>query len=229
MPSPSTFASSHLRERVQPEPSTTSSIRLRSYPVSLQFIRRDQSAIFGLHPEPVAASQSIPASCTTACRVSIRRSRQIKQYPPQSYPSHPIVDALIANLLPRDWDARGAVSSSAFPIGLPTSLTKGNRNRAGHVSCRHQLRKGPIMPNIRSLTTATKASHKSGTKDDVTLRLPETGFLRQPQVLCFVPFSKSTLWRRIQAKTFPHPIKLSARMTVWRAEDIHRWIVDQGT
>lgn len=58
--------------------------------------------------------------------------------------------------------------------------------------------------------------------------LPETGFLRQPQVLTFVPISKSTLWRRIQARTFPEPVKLSARITVWRAEDIRRWIAQQA-
>lgn len=61
-----------------------------------------------------------------------------------------------------------------------------------------------------------------------TLQLPETGFLRQPQVLAFVPISKSTLWRRIQAQTFPEPVKLSQRVTVWRAEDIRRWIEKQG-
>ena len=59
------------------------------------------------------------------------------------------------------------------------------------------------------------------------LVLPDTGFLRQPQVLAFVPFSKSTLWRRIQARTFPQPLKLSARVTVWRAEDIRYWIARQ--
>jgi predicted DNA-binding transcriptional regulator AlpA len=58
--------------------------------------------------------------------------------------------------------------------------------------------------------------------------LPETGFLRQPQVLAFVPISKSTLWRRIQARTFPEPVKLSARITVWRAEDIRCWIAEQA-
>ena len=58
--------------------------------------------------------------------------------------------------------------------------------------------------------------------------LPETGFLRQPQVLVFVPISKSTLWRRVQARSFPVPVKLSARVTVWRAEDIRRWITEQG-
>lgn len=60
------------------------------------------------------------------------------------------------------------------------------------------------------------------------LKLPDTGFLRQPQVLAFVPISKSTLWRRVQARTFPEPVKLSVRVTVWRAEDIRRWIDSHG-
>ena len=55
-------------------------------------------------------------------------------------------------------------------------------------------------------------------------QLPSTGFLRQWQVLTFVPISKSTLWRRVQVGSFPEPVKLSARITVWRAEDLRRWI-----
>jgi prophage regulatory protein len=58
--------------------------------------------------------------------------------------------------------------------------------------------------------------------------LPETGFLRQPQVLACIPISKSTLWRRVQARTFPAPVKLSSRVTVWRVEDVRRWIAEQG-
>lgn len=58
--------------------------------------------------------------------------------------------------------------------------------------------------------------------------LPATGFLRQRQVLVFVPVSKSTLWRRVQARSFPAPVKLSERVTVWRAEDIGRWIKEHG-
>jgi predicted DNA-binding transcriptional regulator AlpA len=57
--------------------------------------------------------------------------------------------------------------------------------------------------------------------------LPDTGFLRQPQVLTFVPISKSTLWRRVQARTFPQPVKLSQRVTAWRAEDVCHWIEQQ--
>jgi len=88
------------------------------------------------------------------------------------------------------------------------------------------------MPNIRSRVAATAATAKPLSTSLVTptaiLTLPETGFLRQPQVLAFVPISKSTLWRRIQARTFPGPVKLSPRVTVWRAEDIRRWIAQQG-
>lgn len=57
--------------------------------------------------------------------------------------------------------------------------------------------------------------------------LPETGFVRQPQVLRLVPVSKSTLWRRVRAKTFPAPVKLSPGVTAWRAEDLRAWISSQ--
>ena len=87
------------------------------------------------------------------------------------------------------------------------------------------------MPNIRTRAAATAAPSMSAAAPaapTAPLKLPETGFLRQPQVLAFVPISKSTLWRRIQARTFPEPVKLSERVTVWRAEDIRRWIAEQG-
>lgn len=88
------------------------------------------------------------------------------------------------------------------------------------------------MPSIRSRIAAMAATPivppATPAAPVPTLALPETGFLRQPQVLAFVPISKSTLWRRIQARTFPAPVKLSERVTVWRAEDIRRWIAQQG-
>lgn len=63
---------------------------------------------------------------------------------------------------------------------------------------------------------------------DALPALPETGFVRQPQVLRLVPVSKSTLWRRVRAKTFPAPVKLSAGVTAWRAEELRDWIASQG-
>lgn len=58
--------------------------------------------------------------------------------------------------------------------------------------------------------------------------LPDVGFLRQPQVLAVVPISKSTLWRRIQQRSFPEPVKLSPGVTAWRVEDIRAWVERQG-
>jgi len=80
------------------------------------------------------------------------------------------------------------------------------------------------MPKLASISTANAV-----TTSNASLVLPETGFLRQPQVLAFVPISKSTLWRRIQARTFPAPVKLSERVTAWRVEDIRCWIGKQSS
>ena len=59
--------------------------------------------------------------------------------------------------------------------------------------------------------------------------LPNTGFLRQSQIVgSIVPVGSSTLWRWVAAGTFPKPVKLSARVTAWRCEDVARWMSQQG-
>lgn len=59
---------------------------------------------------------------------------------------------------------------------------------------------------------------------------PFTGFLREKQLrqLGFAPFARSTMWRRIKAQTYPAPIKLSERVTVWRVQDLLDWVDRQG-
>ncbi len=55
--------------------------------------------------------------------------------------------------------------------------------------------------------------------------LPAIGFIRQSQLIpAIVPFSSATLWRKVKAGTFPAPVKLSARVTAWRVEDVRDWI-----
>lgn len=66
--------------------------------------------------------------------------------------------------------------------------------------------------------------------------LPQTGFVRQAQLLSnpktkapgILPFSAATLWRRVAAGTFPSPVRLSPRVTAWRAEDVRAWLDAQG-
>lgn len=65
--------------------------------------------------------------------------------------------------------------------------------------------------------------------DHLTPSLPATGFVRQAQLVPhIVPFSAATLWRMVRAGTFPQPVKLSARCTAWRCEDVRSWIQDRG-
>jgi predicted DNA-binding transcriptional regulator AlpA len=116
------------------------------------------------------------------------------------------------------------VQESSVPGRLARFLTERRRHSAGHDLCRLHADERPIMPRV-PVPAAQSADSPAATS---SAALPETGFLRQPQVLSFVPVSKSTLWRRVHARTFPEPVKLSERVTVWRAEDVRRWIEQQG-
>lgn len=50
--------------------------------------------------------------------------------------------------------------------------------------------------------------------------IPQTGFLRLPQILALVPVGKSTWWEGCRTGHFPKPVKLGPRTTAWKAEDI---------
>ena len=58
--------------------------------------------------------------------------------------------------------------------------------------------------------------------------LPETGFLRLPEILKVIPVGRTTWWEGCKAGKFPKGIKLSARITVWRAEDIRDLVQQIG-
>lgn len=36
--------------------------------------------------------------------------------------------------------------------------------------------------------------------------------------------SKNTIWRMVREGKFPKPIKLSEKITVWKAEDVLNWL-----
>ena len=54
--------------------------------------------------------------------------------------------------------------------------------------------------------------------------LPETGFVRLPEILKVFPVSKSTWWAGVKDGRFPKPVKLSPKITAWRVEDIRELI-----
>ena len=54
---------------------------------------------------------------------------------------------------------------------------------------------------------------------------PAMGFVRQADLVPgMVPFSPASLWRKVKSGEFPQPVKLSARVTAWRLEDVHAWM-----
>lgn len=65
-------------------------------------------------------------------------------------------------------------------------------------------------------------------------KLPETGFLRLPQIIGnpkadppippIIPVKKSSWWAGVRSGRFPKPIKLGPRVTAWRVEDIRQLI-----
>ena len=66
--------------------------------------------------------------------------------------------------------------------------------------------------------------------------LPETGYLRLPQIIgkpkadppipALIPVSKTTWWAGVKSGRFPKGVKLSERCTAWRVEDI-RALIEQ--
>lgn len=57
--------------------------------------------------------------------------------------------------------------------------------------------------------------------------LPETGFVRLPEVLKVFPVSKSTWWAGVKENRYPQPVKLGLKITAWRVEDIRKLIASK--
>lgn len=51
--------------------------------------------------------------------------------------------------------------------------------------------------------------------------LPTIGFVRLSEILKVFPVSKSTWWAGVKEGIYPKPVKLSSKITAWKAEDIH--------
>jgi prophage regulatory protein len=53
-------------------------------------------------------------------------------------------------------------------------------------------------------------------------------YLREKQLLeQYLPFSGSTLWRKVRSGTFPAPVKLGPAITAWREREVASWLSAQ--
>lgn len=54
--------------------------------------------------------------------------------------------------------------------------------------------------------------------------LPETGFVRLPQILAVFPISRGSWWAGVKSGRYPASVKLGPRTTAWKVEDIRALI-----
>jgi predicted DNA-binding transcriptional regulator AlpA len=53
-------------------------------------------------------------------------------------------------------------------------------------------------------------------------------YLRERQLLeHYLPFSGSTLWRKVRTGDFPTPVKLGPAITAWRESEVASWLNEQ--
>ena len=59
---------------------------------------------------------------------------------------------------------------------------------------------------------------------------PSKHYLRKRDLLAqYLPFSATTLWRKVKTGEFPEPIKLSPGVSAWRTSDIEDWFQQKGS
>jgi prophage regulatory protein len=59
--------------------------------------------------------------------------------------------------------------------------------------------------------------------DDMQTKLPQTGFVKLPTILTFIPVSKSTWWAGVKNGKYPKSVKHGGS-TFWKADDINSLI-----
>ncbi len=61
-------------------------------------------------------------------------------------------------------------------------------------------------------------------KNPIDITLPDTGFMRLPQVLEVIPIGKSTWQLWVENGKAPKPVRLGPRTIAWRVMDIRKLI-----
>lgn len=57
---------------------------------------------------------------------------------------------------------------------------------------------------------------------------PIPAYIRQRELMTLLPFSPSTLWRKVKSGTFVQPVKLSERVTAWDRSQVLAWLEAKG-
>lgn len=83
--------------------------------------------------------------------------------------------------------------------------------------------RGPIARRV-----AEQAIDFQNAADETLVRIADlVRDPRRPGKPTLLPFSKSSLERRIAAEAFPQPMKLGPRVTCWKLGDVRQWMAQQ--
>lgn len=86
-----------------------------------------------------------------------------------------------------------------------------------------------MCPNERPQPTRTPHGANPTTPDARATSAKPGKLLRLPSVEDLTGLRKSTIYAGVNTKTFPAPVRLSARAVAWREDEIYRWIADRTT
>lgn len=115
---------------------------------------------------------------------------------------------------------------------------------------------GDNEPSWRVMRVFSNSARGDNSQGERLKHLPETGFLRLPQILgqaavtanqasqnrktgkgpkrarpglpAIIPVSPATWWNGVKSGRFPPGVKLSGGITVWRVEDIRKYLEEAG-
>ena len=96
-------------------------------------------------------------------------------------------------------------------------MTHGIKRRTGH--------NDGLLPAL----TANLLARAGGAPASDRATVPGTAnaspeWIRQRTLLCMIPWSASTLWRKVRDRSFVQPVKLSARVTAWNRRAVEAWL-----
>lgn len=88
----------------------------------------------------------------------------------------------------------------------------------------------PSKPNGTQPEQSTHGATKKPHDDGVSVTQTRPGkLIRLPLVEDRTGLGKSSIYAGVKARTFPAPVRLSARAVAWRETDVDQWIAGRTT
>ena len=105
----------------------------------------------------------------------------------------------------------------------PAQIVDHNRAAQKDLPCGAEQSTSPL-DNMVQADGANEITIRSETSRPVQPRAPPSRKLRFPDVIECTGLSRTTIWRRIKAGTFPAPISLGENSVGWPEHTITEWI-----